>query len=560
MVKLASRLRIGEKIGLATALVGLILLGVIGFYDINLRGVVSDLRKLSAVYGARQSYAFEIESRLEAMRGAQERFLLTRDLVYVNETRRQANLLLEKAAALAAIDESSLATATEIQTRAREFLERFEAIVAAWEAKGLDEVSGLQGAFRSAAHELQERSREYNVDRLYLLLLQIRRSEKDLALRREAKYEAKVVDLVDGLSEAIAKSDLPAPVQQTLSDEVATYREAFGRYAEGILAGADPAEGKGDYRDAAHRIEAILNAHYVPFLETRILELRRREKDYLLRGDEQYVRMVAEIASEIRAQITAAAIAATDQERLTTLLDAYLRDFNALVDQARSIASLTTEMDSARALITPLVATNLDEASRSMSEMSSRVIALSAERARLGLMIAAGASLLGALLAGLIIARIVRPVREMAGLLDQLTRRNPTERIAVDPEGRDEINAMAISLNTMADHQATFLDWWRSSMQEAIALRERHEATTEEERFEAAEEVRRAALAKLQQLNQITGRLTQHAGSVLSLAERIELDRGRLTSGDARLLRAAAAEINTLVKVVDEHQDAHTRS
>jgi HAMP domain-containing protein len=553
LINLGTKLRIGEKIGLGFGLVGLIFLGVIGFYDINLRNVVSDLRSLNTVYEARQSRAFEIASSLTAMRGAQERFLLTRDLTFAEETRRQADLLLQDAAALALIDDASSATAADIQTRTREFIDRFNAIVAAWQVKGLDEVSGLQGAFRVAVHELQERSRDYHVDRPYLLLLQIRRSEKDLALRREAQYQAKVHGLLDEMVATIGASDLPEPIQRQLAAELATYRTAFDAYADEVLAGGDFAGGKGAFRDAAHRIEDILYAHYVPFLETQILEMRRREKDYLLRGDDDgYVAMVDALSTEIGGRIGASNIAAQNKDALHALLADYRRDFHALVEQDRRIAELMTEMDSAGSLITPLVEANLAQAKTLMDEMSTRIISTSAERARLSLLIALGALVLGALFALLIVARIVRPVREMAGMLDVLTHQNPTERIPVDPQGRDEINAMGISLNTLADHQATYANWWRSSMHEAIALRNLHEGTTDDERFEAAEELRKAALSKLQQLNAVRGQLLQHAESILEVAERIHRDHGKVPREDGAVLRTAASEITTLVKVVGD--------
>lgn len=555
MTRLATRLRVGEKIGLGFGLVGLILLGVIGYYDLNLRGVTTDFTKLSEVVGARLVKAFEIESRLAAMRGAQERFILTRDPAYAEETRSQAEQLLERAGALAAIDEESRLTAAAIQARTNEFIARFDAIVAAWETKGLDEVSGLQGAFRRAVHELQERSRDYQVDRPYLLLLQVRRGEKDLALRREAEYQTKVETLLDELAATVAASELPESVQEQLAGELETYRSAFTLYAERILAGEDPAGGKGEFRDAAHRFESILNAHYVPFIETLILEMRRREKDYLLRGEEAtYVPMVQQLAAGIRGQIQDSLISPADKAVLAGLLETYEHDFLALVEQDRLIAALTLEMDAARALITPLVETNLERAHERMAETSALISATSAERARLSLMIALGAALLSVLLAVMIITRIVRPVRTMAGLLEELTHRNPSERIAVDPAGRDEINAMGIALNTLADHRANFYHWWRSSMQEAIALRDLNTGTTSAEQTEAVAELRTALLAQLQQLNAINGQMQQHAQTIEELAEQVGHEqRGRLTPDDAKALRTAAAEIASLLSVIDAH-------
>jgi methyl-accepting chemotaxis protein len=137
----------------------------------------------------------------------------------------------------------------------------------------------------------------------------------------------------------------------------------------------------------------------------------------------------------------------------------------------------------------------------------------------------------------------------MAGLLDQLTHENPVERVPTVPGGRDEINAMAISLNTLADHKATFFNWWRSSMQEAISLRDLHQAADETERFEAAEELRTAALSKIQQINALRGQIGRHTERILEVAER---DRADMRAEDRATLRNAAAGIDTLLNVLDE--------
>ncbi len=552
MNKLTTKLRIGEKIGLGFGVIGLVFLGVIWFYDLTLRGVVTDYQELNAVYAARQSYAFEIESRLAAMRGAEERFLLRRELRFADEARRQMVRLQEQIGRLAAIDGESRASAAEIGAQAQDFISRFEAIVAAWEKRGLDEDSGLQGAFRDAVHELEARAGNYNVDRPYLLLLQIRRSEKDLGLRRDPQYRARVNGLLDEMASTVAASDLPESVKQTLAREIATYRVEFDAYAELALAEQDIGGGKGPFRDAAHRIEAILYSHYIPGMETQILQLRRREKDYLLRRDDRYVAMVKQIAGGLRDQVNASNISGEEKAQLGGLLDAYERDFQALVEQDRHIARLTAEMDAAAARITPLVEDNLTQAKALVDEMSARIAAASADRARLSLLIAFAATVLGALFAFLLTVRIVRPVREMAGLLERLTHENPTERIAADPSGRDEINAMAISLNTMADHKATFFNWWRSSMQEAIALRDLHAGATDGERLEAAEELRTATMAKLQQINAIKGRLLRLVERIRYLAARTQGEHPVLTREDGAQLRNAAEDIATLVSVVDE--------
>ncbi|MCF7992473.1 MAG: HAMP domain-containing protein [Thiohalocapsa sp.] len=548
MSKLATRLRIGEKIGLGFGAVALIFLAVIWYYDMSLRGVVDDYQRLHGIYGERQARAFAIESHLVHMLHAEERFLRDRDLALAAEARAQAAALQEQAAKLADIDRPSRATAEQVRALTTEFVSRFDAIVEAWRIRGLDETSGLQGAFRRAVHELEERAGHYNVDGLYLLLLQSRRGEKDLGLRREQRYLERVRALTTEMASAVEASELAAPMKARLLEEVAAYRAALEDYADDVLAGEAIEGGKGPFRDAAHRIEALLSSHHVPGLEAEILQMRRREKDYLLRGDAAYVDMVQGIADGIRQRIDASAVAEDQKDALLGLLEGYRRDFLSLVEQDRRIAQLTEEMYRAVNRITPLAEANLADASRAMQTHGSEMAEASAKRTRLAAAIALAAALLGAALAALITNRIVRPLRRMAGLTDRMTRENPSERIPTDPIGRDEVNAMAIALNTLADHRAKLLRWWRSSMKEAIALRDSTRSEEERERLEAVRELREALAAKLEQLRELLGRLRYRADRIDAVAERLRAGSG--DRGGAAELREAAAELRAAADIV----------
>ncbi|NBD95985.1 MAG: hypothetical protein GVY11_05865 [Gammaproteobacteria bacterium] len=549
MKKLANRFRIGEKIVLGFGAIGLIFLGVIWYYHTSLRDMAAAYQDLSAVYGARQAHAFVIESRVSSMRAGADRFLLTRDLGFAEQTLDQAELLQAETAELAQMDAAAARTAAAIRALGEDFTGRFEAIVEAWRTRGLDEDSGLQGAFRRAVHQLQDRAAHYNVDRLYLLLLQVRRGEKDLGLRREPQYRERVYTLLEEMQAELTASQLRDDTKQALSDEIAAYRERFSRYAERVLAGEPLDGGKGPFRDRAHRIEDLLQAHYIPDLETAVLQMRRREKDYLLRGDAQYITMVDAIADDITARIQASAIADEQQAALLSLLDDYRRDFHALVDQNERIARLSEEMFQAAARITPLVEDNLAEATATMSAQSAAIARDAAQRAQWSLVIAAVTPLLGLVLALIITARIVRPVRRMVGLLDQLTREVPRERLDADPAGRDEINAMALALNTLADHRARFAEWWRSSMQAATACRDLSESASDDERIEAALEMRRAFGAKLAQLDGERERLLDEAARLESIAARESRNaRGR---AKAEELQSIAGDLRTLARMVE---------
>lgn len=435
--QLANRLRIGEKIVLGFGAVGLIFLGVIGYYHVNLRDSVSAYQDLARVYGARQVQACAIESQLLATRSMADRFLLTRDPALAETTLRHAETLSAEADALALTDPASATVAAEIGVLADDLANRFAAIVDAWRLRGLDEGSGLQGAFRDAVHELEER---------------VQRQE-------------------------------------------------------------------------------------VPGLEAAVLQMRRREKDYLLRGDADYVAMVDAIGADIEARIQAASLPQEEQAALSALLATYLGDFDALVEQNARIDALTAAMSESAARITPLVEANLASARAAMQARSAELAENSAERARWSMIVAAIAPVLGLLLALLITALIVRPVRHMAELLDRLTRENPQERIATDPEGRDEVNAMGIAVNTLLDHKARFFDWWRRSMQATIACRDLGAADSDQERARAALELRQATEATLAQLATERERM---------IAEAERLDQLAAGTAGAQVGRSASAELRTI--------------
>ena len=553
MGKLFGKLRIGEKIGLSFGLVGLLFLGVVWHYHDSLNRVLAGYEGLHDVYETRKSHALDIEVQLAETRQAENDFLIHREARFASAVDANAGALLQSSDALAQVDQDSRQTAQEIRRLTETYLGRFRDIAEAWQVKGLDHNAGLQGAFRDTVHELEDRAGNFKAGRLYLQLLQIRRGEKDLGLRRETLYRDKVRGLISEFRGLVQSSELYPEVKESLMAEIDVYARAFESYSEIVLSGGELRGGKGPFRDSAHRLEALLEAHYVPDLETNILQLRRREKDYLLRNDPQYVQMVQGIADTIRGQVAISPVSDPDKVLLRGLLEDYERDFNALVAQNDRIEDFAAAMREAAENITPLVKRNVQEADYLAGEKRLEIAETSRKSSRLNQIIALCATLLGIFFAIAITSRIVRPVREMAGLLERLTHQNPKERIATVPGSRDEINAMAGSVNTMADHRATFVNWWQASMDEAIALRDLHTAKDLSARNEATEELRLASLSKVQQLNGIRVQVQRHTARILEVASGMRKKaRGGADDQDALTIEQAAQGIQTLITVTEE--------
>jgi methyl-accepting chemotaxis protein len=560
VVKLSSKLRIGERLGLGFGLVGVLFVGVVWHYHQTLRSALDDYQQLHAVFEVRKSLALEIEIEMAAAREAEKDFLIEHQERFIGKVEQHLQTLRAKVAALATVDQQSRQTAEELQALIATYQASFHAVAEAWRSMGLDENSGIQGSFRNRIHRLHELSAHYNVDRLYTSLLQIRRDETDLALRGDPRHREHVRQWVTEFRQLVETSELQEAVRQKLLAELAIYARTFAPHADSARKTGIVVDGKVPFRDAARRMEAILDAYQIPNLETNILKLRRREKDFLLRGDESYPQMVVDLARSIRAQIAASTIAPADKELLSGLLRDYQRSFLVLVSRRAIIAERTKEMDAAANHVVPLIRQNVDQANQMMAARTSEITASSQASVRLSLIVMACAIALAILFAVLITARIVRPVRQMAGLLDDLAYGTPTGRVPTVPGGRDEINAMGESLNALIDHRANFLEWWKASMSEVMALRDLDSARTEAARDEANRDLHAAGIAKVQQLNAIRGRLLQHSKRIVEVSRRALAGSGRLGAEDAKTIEHSTQSMAMLCEALATEQAPVTES
>lgn len=88
--------------------------------------------------------------------------------------------------------------------------------------KGLDKNSGLYGSLRSATHKLEDILAQKESLEKQVMLLTIRRSEKDYMLRGEEKYIAKTLDNISALSLILTTEE---------SDILALYQKNFEYFA-----------------------------------------------------------------------------------------------------------------------------------------------------------------------------------------------------------------------------------------------------------------------------------------------------------------------------------------
>lgn len=113
--------------------------------------------------------------------------------------------------------------------------QQFRKVIAGKRDIGLDEKVGLQGALRSSVHEIEDILKEHKDDTLQILMLMMRRHEKDFIMRLAPKYVDRV-DARDGEFRArLAQVAFPDDVKAAISEKLAAYVGAFKQYASARL-------------------------------------------------------------------------------------------------------------------------------------------------------------------------------------------------------------------------------------------------------------------------------------------------------------------------------------
>lgn len=112
----------------------------------------------------------------------------------------------------------------------------FAAYVAAARKAGLDEKSGLLGALRKSVHGIETELKAEDADGLQVLMLMMRRHEKDFLARIDTKYVDRLDKRVEEFKAALPGSPVPANRRETILARLDAYQKDFHAMADGILA------------------------------------------------------------------------------------------------------------------------------------------------------------------------------------------------------------------------------------------------------------------------------------------------------------------------------------
>ncbi len=339
----------------AFGVVLVLLVMAMGVYQYSSSTTTANFDNLIKQEVAISQHAGGIKSYMLQARRNEKDFLIRKDKKYLLKLHKNIASLKEEAQAIREIanqidDIESASKASDIITSANGYEDAFKQLVASWEIRGLDYKSGLQGEFRTAAQVLATDMMSHQVDNLQLAMLMMRRYEKDYIKTRSAKYKQKFLSAIALYKKELDVSACDAGSKQTQQQALTAYSNAVKRY---MISGNSASSRV--MRTEAHVMEAALNETLVPNAKAMVLDIRKNEKDYLLRGDSKYVKKTDASLNTLKNAFISAGVLKRHVNEAGELINTYQKAFKLLVAEDSEIAALTKTMREAIHKVEPAV-------------------------------------------------------------------------------------------------------------------------------------------------------------------------------------------------------------
>jgi len=195
----------------------------------------------------------------------------------------------------------------------------------------------------------------------------------------------------------------------------------------------------GELREAVHKIETLLSL-------TTMLQLRRAEKDFMLRLDTKYLDRFNKLASELKQQVNAAELPNNLRNQLVSLMTNYQNKFTALVEAQ---VELGVDLNSGALGKMRISVKKSDEVVTLITNATKEQVTETAQQAQLlAIVIFIIASIIVMLLVYLTSRSIIQPIEKVYQAIDKI-RQNNDLSLFIEHKGKDEVTRMTIDFNSL---------------------------------------------------------------------------------------------------------------
>ncbi|MBU0483864.1 MAG: response regulator [Proteobacteria bacterium] len=335
--------------------------------------------------------------------------------------------------------------AQKVRAHAGGYHTAFKELVAAFINQGLSHEDGLQGRFRKTIHLLSgERTAEHLIAPLFIALGNL--SAAEAALDRHPSTEGRELfkKRVADFQELLENQTLINQERMKLRENFTEYQRLAARLPETI------AQAEHDQlQQLAAKMRTILSSLYVPDLKAMLLEVRRDEKDYLLRREKQYADGVRQSIANIIDNFNKAGMSKRHINSITQDLKEYQRDFDLLVAEDKRIADLDVNLKKQYQIIENDLRLIINQAEQVTEKIQEQSTALTKSAERLALLISALALLTGIVFSLLIIGSIAKPLQAILEAIIKMSKGDYSARIK--HSAKDETGVLSEMFNRMAE-------------------------------------------------------------------------------------------------------------
>ncbi|MCP4115343.1 MAG: HAMP domain-containing protein [Desulfobacteraceae bacterium] len=314
-------------------------------------------------------------------------------------------------------------------------------------------IDGYNGVIK---HEIAISEHALNINGF---MLQCRRNEKDFLLRREMKYlpqfEKNIASLKKEAELIVDKekggnrktSDLASLIIKD-ADE---YEKSFYALVESWkIKGLDHKSGlQGKFREIVHKWSDMVNSHKGSDLYLALLlDIRKQEKDYLLRGDEKYVKKTIDAVEKLKNAIAGSDSDGKYKESALQMAKSYTEAFKGLVKEDRNIVSLIAKMRDAVHDIEPKIEEITKKSKGIKNSQIEHIIKTASQNKRIAIVIAVFSIIFCLAASYLIILVVTKPIAKSVDFAKQMSAGDFSNTLDIDQ--KDEIGLLADALNNMS--------------------------------------------------------------------------------------------------------------
>ncbi|MCL1119237.1 methyl-accepting chemotaxis protein [Shewanella seohaensis] len=427
---------------------------------------------------------------------------------------------------------------------------------------------GLQLHSNSVESELSHAAQTVlELERDVLLL---RKNEKDFFGRKDMQYvqqhsevHAKIDQLVPSLESIFKKYKVSTASLESFDRNLNQYQVAFNEVVQlQQEIGLTPKTGLyGTLRTAVHNVESMLKEYDQLSLEVAMLQLRRNEKDFMLRREMSYVETFDTNIAKFNASLRASSLDTDTQNKIAGLIEQYQKDFKSLVNKEQQLG--LSEKDGTMAKL--IAANKLTEVSADeLHNLALKAIDdTESGSVNIGILVFVIIALILAVITYLIIRSIITPVERITQVISRIeVSKDLTLRC--DASTQDELGEIAQHFNSMV-----------GSFQQLIEQVIDSVATINTSCKSVSENAMLASEGVAQQLNEtdmVATAITEMGATIDEIAKTTELAalKAGKTHDNAQLgqteveqtilkIRQLSDQINSSASVVDElERDSET--